>query len=49
MARSGSQFLTEPEAQIVSVLWSHGDGTAEQVREFLSDQPHDSTVRTTGN
>lgn len=30
----------------MSVLWSHGDATAEQVRELLPDQPHDSTVRT---
>ncbi|MGC8642381.1 MAG: BlaI/MecI/CopY family transcriptional regulator, partial [Isosphaeraceae bacterium] len=39
MARSGSQTLTEREAQIMSVLWSHGDATAEQVRELLPDQP----------
>ena len=46
MARSGSQALTEREAQIMGVLWSHGDATAEQVREWLPDRPHDSTVRT---
>jgi BlaI family penicillinase repressor len=38
--------LTEREAQIMGVLWSHGDATAEQVREWLPDRPHDSTVRT---
>jgi BlaI family transcriptional regulator, penicillinase repressor len=46
VARSGSQALTEREAQIMGVLWSHGDATAEQVREWLPDRPHDSTVRT---
>ena len=46
MARSGSQALTEREAQIMGVLWSHGDATAEKVREGLLDRPHDSTVRT---
>ena len=46
MARSSSQTLTEREAQIMGVLWSHGDATAEQIREWLPDRPHDSTVRT---
>jgi predicted transcriptional regulator len=39
-------MLTEREAQIMDVLWSLGEATAEQVREALPDQPHDSTVRT---
>jgi predicted transcriptional regulator len=30
----------------MEVLWSRGPVTAEQVREFLPDRPHDSTVRT---
>ncbi len=46
MPRPPSETLTEREAQIMDVLWRLGDGTAEQVREGLPDQPHDSTVRT---
>ena len=46
MARSRSQTLTDREAQIMGVLWTHGETTAEQVREHLPDRPHDSTVRT---
>jgi BlaI family transcriptional regulator, penicillinase repressor len=46
VARSGSQTLTEREAQIMGVLWSHRSATAEQVRDLLPDRPHDSTVRT---
>jgi predicted transcriptional regulator len=30
----------------MDVLWTLGAATAEQVREALPDQPHDSTVRT---
>ncbi len=30
----------------MEVLWNLGSATAEQVREQLPDQPHDSTVRT---
>lgn len=46
MPRAGSETLTEREAQIMDVLWRLGQATAEQVREALADQPHDSTVRT---
>lgn len=46
MPRPVSEILTEREAQLMDVLWQLGDGTAEQVREALPDQPHDSTVRT---
>jgi len=46
MPRPASDFLTEREAQIMEILWSHGQATAESVRLALSDQPHDSTVRT---
>jgi BlaI family penicillinase repressor len=46
MARSPSESLTEREAQIMDVLWSQGEVTAETVRQHLSDEPHDSTVRT---
>ena len=46
MARPSSDTLTEREAQIMEILWSHGDATAEQIRELLPDRPHDSTVRT---
>lgn len=30
----------------MDVLWDLGAATAERVREALSDEPHDSTVRT---
>lgn len=46
MARSSSDVLTERESQIMEVLWSAGEATAERVRESLAGQPHDSTVRT---
>lgn len=38
--------LTGREAEIMNRLWVLGSATAEQVREGLSDDPHDSTVRT---
>jgi predicted transcriptional regulator len=44
--RPSSETLTEREAQIMDVLWSLGEATAERVREALPDRPHDSTVRT---
>ena len=46
MARGQSETLTAREAQIMDVIWEEGKATAERVREALSDQPHDSTVRT---
>jgi BlaI family transcriptional regulator, penicillinase repressor len=46
MSRPTSEFLTEREAQIMDVLWSAGQATAEKVRLALPDKPHDSTVRT---
>lgn len=46
MARPSSEILTEREAQIMDVLWARAEATAEQVREALPDDPHDSTVRT---
>src|SRR5690348_5395827 len=46
MPRPSSDILTEREAQLMAVLWDRGRATAEQVREALSDGPHDSTVRT---
>lgn len=46
MARPSSDTLTERESQLMEILWSHGDATAEQIRELLPDRPHDSTVRT---
>jgi BlaI family transcriptional regulator, penicillinase repressor len=46
MARPPSDFLTEREAQIMEILWSQGEATAETVRLALPDEPHDSTVRT---
>src|SRR4051794_32819985 len=46
MPRPTSEFLTEREAQIMDVLWSQGQATAETVRLALPNEPHDSTVRT---
>ncbi len=46
MARPPSEGLTEREAQIMDVVWRLGEATAEQVREGLPDDPHDSSVRT---
>ncbi|MHC5543442.1 BlaI/MecI/CopY family transcriptional regulator [Singulisphaera rosea] len=46
MPRPVSEILTEREAQLMDVLWRLGDVTAEQVRDALPDEPHDSTVRT---
>lgn len=46
MARGQSETLTVREAQIMEVIWAQGEATAEQVRDALDDQPHDSTVRT---
>jgi len=46
MARAQSETLTEREAQIMDVVWNQGEASAEQVREALPGQPHDSTVRT---
>ncbi len=46
MPRRSSETLTDREAQIMEVLWRIGPTTAEQVREALPDEPHDSTVRT---
>jgi BlaI family penicillinase repressor len=46
VARPGSDILTDREVQLMEVLWSHGDATAEQIRDLLPDRPHDSTVRT---
>ena len=46
MARPPSEALTGREAQIMDVLWSTGEATAEQVRVALADPLHDSTVRT---
>jgi len=39
-------MLTDREAQIMEILWSLGEASAEQVRGQLPDNPHDSTVRT---
>jgi predicted transcriptional regulator len=46
MARGQSETLTVREAQIMDVIWEEGQATADQVREALPGQPHDSTVRT---
>ena len=46
MARPKSDLLTEREAQIMRLLWNHGDMTADAIRAGLPDNPHDSSVRT---
>lgn len=46
MPRPVSELMTERETQIMEILWSAGEGSAEFVRQSLPDQPHDSTVRT---
>src|SRR5436190_1918396 len=46
MPRPASELLTDREAQIMEILWSRGRATAEEVRTALTDEPHDSTVRT---
>ena len=46
MARHSSDILTPRESQIMDVLWELDGATSEQVRERLSGDPHDSSVRT---
>jgi BlaI family penicillinase repressor len=46
MARPKTPLLTDREAEIMACLWEVGAATAEQIRERLSGEPHDSTVRT---
>lgn len=46
MTRSSSETLTDRESQLMEIIWSHGNATAEQIRDLLPDRPHDSTVRT---
>ena len=46
MPRPTSELLTDREAQIMEILWTLGQATAEEVRSRLPDEPHDSTVRT---
>lgn len=46
MARPSAAGLTDREAEIMDRLWELGKATAEQIREKLPDNPHDSSVRT---
>lgn len=46
MARPHSESLTRRESQIMQALWNGEELTADQVRAALSDDLHDSTVRT---
>ncbi len=46
MPRPKSDVLTEREAQIMQLLWKHGDMTADAIRSKLPGDPHDSSVRT---
>jgi len=38
--------LTPRESQIMAVLWDRGEAPAEEIRQALADELHDSTVRT---
>jgi len=44
--RTLTEILTEREAQIMDVLWRRGEALADEIREELPGEPHDSTVRT---
>ena len=46
MARPSAASLTDREAEIMDRLWELGTATAEQIREKLPGDPHDSSVRT---
>ena len=46
MRRTFTEILTEREAQIMDVLWRRGEALADEIREELPGEPHDSTVRT---
>lgn len=46
MPRRSSNALTPRESTVMQILWEKGIATADQVRERLPDEPHDSTVRT---
>lgn len=46
MPRPTSEVLTKREAEIMDAIWNLGDATAEQIRERLRGNPHDSSVRT---
>ncbi|HEX4144477.1 MAG TPA: BlaI/MecI/CopY family transcriptional regulator [Pirellulales bacterium] len=46
MARPSAASLTDREADIMNRLWDLGAATAEQIREKLPGDPHDSSVRT---
>ncbi|HEY1784436.1 MAG TPA: BlaI/MecI/CopY family transcriptional regulator [Pirellulales bacterium] len=46
MARPSAASLTDREAEIMDRLWDLGTATAEQIREKLPGDPHDSSVRT---
>jgi predicted transcriptional regulator len=38
--------LTPRESHIMAVLWELGEAPAEEIRQALADELHDSTVRT---
>ena len=46
MPRNKAESLTDREAQIMGVLWQAGSATADEIRNRLPGDPHDSTVRT---
>ncbi len=46
MARPPAEVLTARESEIMAVLWKLGGATSEELRELLSGDPHDSSVRT---
>lgn len=46
MSRPAADLLTEREAQLMHVIWNLGEATADQIRQNLAEELHDSTVRT---
>jgi predicted transcriptional regulator len=46
MGRTSAASLTDREAEIMEQLWKLGTATSEQIRAELSDELHDSTIRT---
>ncbi len=46
MPRKKSETLGGREAEIMGILWRNGPSSADEIRAFLSGDPHDSSVRT---
>lgn len=46
MVRPVAELLTQRESEIMTILWELEQATADDVRQRLSGDPHDSSVRT---